>query len=547
VSTTRLERWIGDLRQKPVLLGTLLAFATMLLYARVAHHEFLVFDDDVYVTKNIHVNAGLHLANVVWAFISFHEANWHPLTWISHMVDCQLFGLRPGPHHLVNVALHAANVMLLFWLLQRATGAVWRSLFVAALFAAHPLNVETVAWVAQRKSLLSLFFSLLTIGAYGWYARRTDWKRYLLVVSAFSLALMSKPMAVSLPLILLLVDYWPLDRYADLPWRSRWTRLTVEKIPLFLMSVAASKVTVAAQRAGGALADTTKLPFAVRLGNAIISYVAYIGKTVWPAKLSVFYPHPEQSLNWSDVIAATVILAAISVAVFYFRQARYLAMGWLFFFVTLVPVIGIVQVGRQAMADRYAYVPCVGLFIIVAWGLTDLASSINVPRLIPALTALSLVIALGVAAAGYLQYWQNGVTLFTHAGTVAGRPDSEFEEDLGDALASSGRIDEAFAHYRQACILRPAYAFCHYNMAEILFTRHQLRDALDQYRAAVSFTDSKDMAFSSLINSGEISLELGDYQTAQTLVAAALRIDPSNSVALKLSEQLVNQKGSVNQ
>ncbi|MGB8013060.1 MAG: tetratricopeptide repeat protein [Terriglobales bacterium] len=518
--------------------------ATLLLYVRVMHHEFLVFDDDVYVTRNIHVNTGLHLDNFVWAFTSFAEANWHPLTWISHMADCQIFGLNAGPHHLVNVALHALNVLLLFWLLQRATGAVWRSFFVAALFAVHPLNVETVAWVAQRKSLLSALFSLLTIAAYGWYVRRTDWKNYLVVVATFALALMSKPMAVSLPLVLLLLDYWPLERYEDLPFRRRWVRLSMEKLPLLVMSAASSRVTMAAQRAGGAMADTSVLPLPLRLGNAIISYVAYIGKTVWPARLSVFYSHPERSLPWSDVIAVAVVLVAITLAVLYFHRARYLAMGWFFFVITLIPVIGVVQVGSQAMADRYAYIPCIGLFIIISWGVSDVVHAFAIPRVVPALAAVCLIFAFAAATNRYLPCWQSGVKLFTHATSVAGRPEFDLEEDLGDALASSGRIDEAFQHYREACRLRPEYAFCHYNMAVILLNRNQLEDALEQYRLAVSFTDSKDMALSSLIDSGAILLQLGDYETAELRLAAALQIDPSNNKALQLRQQVLKQKSS---
>ena len=331
------------------------------------------------------------------------------------MADCQLFGLNSGPHHLVNVALHAANVLLLFWLLQRATGAVWRSFFVAALFAVHPLNVETVAWVAERKSLLCTLFSLLTIAAYGWYARRPDWKKYLVVVVAFSLALMSKPMAVSLPLVLLLLDYWPLERYEDLPFRRKWVRLSLEKLPLLLMSAASSAVTMVAQRSVGAVTDISALPLSVRLENAIVSYVAYIGKTVWPAKLAVFYPHPEHSLPWSDVIAAAVILVAITMAVLYFHRARYLAMGWFLFVITLIPVIGIVQVGRQAMADRYAYIPCIGLFIIIAWGLNDVVTATAIPRVVPAVAALCLILAFAAATTRYLPYWQNGVKLLTRA------------------------------------------------------------------------------------------------------------------------------------
>ena len=551
MSAAPFERWIGNLRQQPVFLGGLLVLATLMLYGRVMHHEFLVFDDDVYVTTNIHVNTGLHLANILWAFTSFDAANWHPITWISHMVDCQLFGLSAGPHHLVNVALHAANVLLLFWLLQKATGAVWRSFFAAALFAVHPLNVETVAWVAQRKSLLSALFSLMTIAAYGWYVRRTDWKRYLIVVVAFSLALMAKPMAVSLPLVLLLLDYWPLKRCQNLRFQRKWARLSIEKLPLFLMSAAASMLTVAAQRSGGAVVETTQLPLSARFGNAIVSYVAYIGKAVWPAGLSVFYIHPEHSLLRADVIAAAGLLIGITIAVLNFRRARYLVMGWFFFVITLIPVIGIVQVGRQAMADRYVYVPCIGIFIIIVWGLSDVVDTLSIPRVVPAVAALCLVFAFAAVTSRYLPYWQTGVKLFTHAVAVAGRPEFDLEEDLGDALGSAGRMDEAFQHYGEACVSLPSYALCHYNMAVILLGRNQLQDALEQYRLAVSFTDSKDMALSSLIKSGEILLKLGDYDAAETRLAAALQIDPNNNQALQLRQQVVNlrdvdQKSSQN-
>jgi Flp pilus assembly protein TadD len=537
---------IGHLRQKPILLGALLVLATLLLYGRVTHHEFLTLDDRPYVTKNIHVRSGLNFGNIVWAFTSFYEANWHPLTWISHMADCQLFGLSSGPHHFVNVTLHAVNVLLLFLLLQRATGAVWRSFLVASLFAVHPLNVETVAWVAQRKNLLCTLFSLLTIAAYGWYARRPDWKKYLVLVAAFSLALMSKPMAVSLPLVLLLLDYWPLERYEDLPFRRKWVRLSMEKLPLLLLSTASSAVTIVAQRSGGAVADASDLPLSLRLENAIVSYVAYIGKMFWPAKLGVFYPHPQHSLLWSDVIAAAVILVAITMAVLHFHRARYLAMGWFLFVTTLIPVIGIVQVGGQAMADRYAYVPCIGLFIIIAWGLSDLVTATAIPRVVPAVAALCLILVFGIATTRYLSYWRSGVTLFTHARIVAGRPDPVIEEYLAAALVSAGQVDEALQHYREQCVLRPNFAFCHYMMANILFSRHQLQDALEQYQLAGSLTLSNDVVLPCLINSGEILLDLGDYETAETKFAAALQIDPNNSTAYLLRERAWNQKRSKN-
>jgi hypothetical protein len=469
--TSRHELLIGDLRQRPILLGALLVLATLVLYGTVTHHEFLdYFDDDFYVTKNIHVSTGLNLGNVVWAF-GFHEANWHPLTWFSHMADCQLFGLSPGPQHFVNVVLHAVNVLLLFWLMQMATGAVWRSFLVAALFAVHPLNVETVAWVAERKSLLCTLFSLLTIAAYGGYIRQPSWKKYLVVIAAFSLALMSKPMAVSLPLVLLLLDYWPLERYEGLKLRHKWMRLSMEKLPLFLLTAASCVVTIAAQRSVGAVPDSSELPLSLRLENAAVSYVAYIGKMLWPAKLAVFYPHPWHSLPWPDVIASAVILVGITMTVLYFYRGRYLAMGWFLFVTTLIPVIGIVQVGRQAMADRYAYVPCIGLFIIIAWGLGSMVHATAIPRLVPAVAALCLILAFAAATSRYLPYWQNGVKLFTQARIVAGRPDFMIEEGLAENLVSAGRFDEALPHYIEACRLRPNYTRCHDKMAELLVKR----------------------------------------------------------------------------
>jgi len=537
----RLERFTDDLRHKPIVFGMLLVFATIALYWRVIHYQFQVFDDQAYVTQNVHVSAGLKFAGVVWSFTAFHEGNWHPITWLSHMADCQWFGLHPGPHHMVNVFLHAANVLLLFLLLQRATGAVWRSFFLAAFFALHPLNVETVAWVAERKSLLSMFFSLLAIAAYGWYVKGPDWKKYLLIVLAFSLALMSKPMAVSVPLVLLLLDFWPLARNADLPFRRRWTILAIEKLPLLLMSAASSIVTIVAQRSGGAIADITTLPFSVRIENAVVSYVAYVGKAVWPSNLSVFYPLPEKPWPWPVVLAAAVIVLAITSASLYFRRFGYLAVGWCLFLITLLPVIGIMQVGSQVMADRYAYVPSIGLFLIIAWGLYDVASAAAVPRLVTALAALAAIIALAVATCRYLPYWQNGVALFTRAAVVSNRLNFTIEEALADALLPEGRDTEAYQHYSAACTMRPGYPLCHYNIARILFNHHQFRDALEQVQIAESLARDKDLALSCLINEGAVLLVLGDYRTAQMRLATALQMDPKNGDALRLLQRVPNQ------
>lgn len=313
-----------DQQRLRVVLGVLLLAVTVLLYLPVLHHDFLsLWDDDAYVTENPHVRSGLTLANVRWAFTSFEQSNWHPLTWLSHMLDCQMFGLNPEPHHTVNLLFHAANVLLLFWILHAATAAPWRSFFVALIFAVHPLNVETVAWIAQRKSVLGAFFSLLTLTAYGWYVRRGGWSRYLLLASAFACALLSKPMAVSLPLLLLLFDHWPLRRYEDLPPVRRWSRLTLEKLPLFAMSTASCLLTEMAQGAGGSIMELSLLPVSARIENIAISYVAYIGKVFWPTRLATYYPI-RFSPPMGDAIASAAILILITSLVLYFRKAPYL-------------------------------------------------------------------------------------------------------------------------------------------------------------------------------------------------------------------------------
>lgn len=543
-------QWIDDLRQKRVLLAALLVVVTLLLYLPVVHHEFINgWDDDDYVTGNIHIRSGLKPANVAWAFTSFDLSNWHPVTWISHMLDCQLFGLNSGAHHSVNVLLHAANVVLLFWILQQATGAVWRSFVVAALFAVHPLNVETVAWVAQRKSLLSAFFSLLTVAAYGWYIRRGGWERYLVMVAAFGLALMSKPMAVSLPLLLLLFDYWPLKRLGELPFSRRCSRFVVEKIPLFFMSAASSVLTEMAQQSGGSVMKLSMLPLPVRLENAVLSYVVYIGKILWPVKLATFYPLGfTQPLG--DVIAAAVLLFGVSALALYFHRAPYIAMGWFFFLITLVPVIGVVQVGFQGMADRYTYVPSIGIFIALTWGLAAVVEQAPIARVTLSLSlsfaALCLISGFAVATVQYLKCWQNGVKLFAQARAAYGRPHMWLEQLYANSLLSSGRVDEALEHYQESCALEPRIQYCHYEIAHILSGRGQFREAIREYQLALMFSSNRQIELLCLTESGAAQLQLGDYEAAQKSFDGALRIDPANATVLRLQGQISNRKGGGN-
>jgi len=529
----------NDQRLLQLLLGALLVAIVVLLYRSVLQHDFLrLWDDDAYVTDNPHVRTGLTLVNMRWAFTSFEQSNWHPVTWLSHMLDCQFFGLNPAAQHGVNVLLHAANVLLLFWILQKATGAVWHSFFVALLFAVHPLNVETVAWIAQRKSLLSALFSLLTVAAYGWYVRRGGWTRYLLLVFLFGLPLMAKPMAVSLPLLLLLFDYWPLRRYEELAAPRRWTKLTLEKLPLFAMSAGSSVLTEMAQGAGGSVMGLSLLPVSIRIENAAISYVAYLGKIVWPAKLATYYPL-RFSPPLGDAIASAAILIAISALALYLRRSRYIAVGWFFFVISMLPVIGIVQVGFQGMADRYTYIPAIGLMIALVWGVADAVLA----RVSLSVVALCIAIALSVTTARYLPSWQNSVTLFAHARAAWGQPDMWLEQLYGNALFSAGRIDEALEHYQASCVIQPRTEYCHYNIAHIFLGRGQSHDAIREYDLALRYTANRDMALLCLTEEAEAQLQVGDNIAAESSLAKALTLDPSNRAALQLREQIIHRKG----
>lgn len=377
-------------KYRTAIVALLLFFGTLALYYPALQNGFVNYDDPAYVTSNPHVQQGLTKRSVAWAFSSTAEANWHPLTWLSHMLDVQLFGLRPAGHHAQSVLWHAVNVVLLFLLLAKATGFLGRSAVVAALFAVHPLNVESVAWVSERKTVLCTFFLLLALAAYGWYVKRPRASLYLLVALLFALGLMAKPMLITLPFLLLILDFWPLERFPQTPLN----KLVIEKIPLLALSAASAAITLYAQRAGGAVGSTQLLPLAMRVKNAIYSYLIYLDKTLWPARLAVFYPHPEGALSLWKVAGAAVILIAITIAFQHFRESRYLLLSWLWFLITLAPVIGIVQVGRQAWADRYAYIPLWGLFVIGVWLVAEIAARISLSR--TAQVAIASAVLLGI-------------------------------------------------------------------------------------------------------------------------------------------------------
>ncbi len=462
--------------QRNAVFCILLAVVTIALYSPVAGHGFLIFDDHDYVTANSHVHEGLSWGTVRWAFASTEAANWHPLTWLSHALDYQLFALNPAGHHLDSVLIHALNAVLLFLLLAWLTQRVGPSLLVAGLFALHPINVESVAWVAERKNVLSTLFFLLAIGAYAWYGQKPGWRRYLVVAGLFAAGLMAKPMVITLPFVLLLLDYWPLERMQSGPASSSdgvprvaFSRLVLEKVPLLLLSAASAVITLKVQRSGMAVRNLHQFPLAIRMENAVVSYGRYLWKTLWPARLAPLYPHSAVGLPVWQWVLSGLVLIGVSGLVLTYRRQRYLMVGWFWFLGTLVPVIGLVQVGDAAMADRYAYLPLMGIFVMIAWGLDDRAAAKGVRtvwRIIPALCALA---ALGIATSRQLSYWENEYTLWGY--TLAVTEPNPFAHDaMGSALlepdvaaALNGwgnldteqkRMDEARQQYEEALKIR---------------------------------------------------------------------------------------------
>ncbi len=449
------RHWPSPLLQA-LLLGLLLAVAIVALYYPVHNYPFINFDDDAYVTANPYIQGVLGWSTVKWALLHSYLYNWHPLTWLSHALDIQLFQLEAGRHHEMNLALHVLNALLLFWVLRRATGCTGRSFMVAALFALHPINVESVVWIAERKTLLSTTFFLLALGAYHWYSLRPRRLRMALVVFLYGLGLMAKPQVITLPFVLLLWDYWPLHRMGaagqpesegeTIPARS-FAALVKEKIPLFAICVLDAVITLIAQHAASGSAGPYTLP--LRLENALTAYVQYVGQAFWPVNLAILYLHPLQSLRWWQALAALLVLLGISALVIANRSHRYLLVGWLWFLGTLVPMIGAVQVYLQARADRYAYVSFIGLFLMVCWGVADWAKQQHLPRAI--LPAVSVAILLAAAAVTHREigYWQDDVTLWTHTLEVT-RRNWVAEYQLGRALQSQGQLDEAMQHFYRA-------------------------------------------------------------------------------------------------
>jgi tetratricopeptide (TPR) repeat protein len=538
-------------QKRTVVLCLVLVAATLAVYNPVNRNAFVNFDDDHYITGNPHVLAGLNWGTVKWAFTNYYEANWHPLTWISHAVDAQLFGLNPVGHHYMNVVLHALNAVLLFLLLQSATGFTWRSLMVAALFALHPVSVESVAWASERKNVLSMMFLLLGLQAYGWYARRPAAGRYALVAGLFACGLMSKPQVITLPFLLLLWDYWPLGRYTPTAGMSpishfaRALTLLAEKAPLFLMSLASAVVTMQAQKAGGAIHSTIIYPFHLRLENAIVSYLRYLGKAFWPTQLSPLYPHPLDLLRFWHVIASAVFLLLATALVIRYRRHGYLVTGWFWFLGALVPMIGLVQVGEQAMADRYAYLPFVGVFVMVCWGIGEWAEAKRVPALWLSIPALVTLATLAVLTYRQVGYWHDSETLWSYTLRVTSVRSYKAHFNLAVTYDAEGRYDEAVQQFRQAIDPRDDDPRIHMGLG-IYDQRHgHLQESIQEFQTALRLSSDDVLGADAFSNLGAAYQQIHDYAHAKESFAAALRLSPNKAVAMVGMGLLAQKSGDL--
>ncbi len=497
-----------------------LTIVPLTIYGQVRDHEFVNLDDFAYVVENQHVKGGLSIDGVMWAFASTHAANWHPLTWLSHMLDCELFGMRPGAHHQINVLLHIVNTLLLLWVLFRFTGDKWSSSLVAALFAIHPLNVESIAWIAQRKTIICTFFWMVAIGAYFRYVKRPCVYRYMWMLLFYLLGLMAKPMAVTLPVVLLLLDYWPLNRFQSTDVSS----LIKEKVPFFFFSVVSGVITFFVQRSGGAVSSLEVLPFGVRLSNALISYVGYIGKMFWPKSLAILYPHPGMFVIW-QVAGALLLLGALSIFIFLIRRRYpYALMGWLWYVVTLVPVIGLVQVGVQAMADRYTYIPLIGLFIIVAWGVKEIAKNHRYLVKGASFFAVLLVAILTFITSNQIGFWRNSITLFGHTLDVT-KNNYLAQNNMGLALMAQNKLDDAILHYSEAIRINPEFDMAYLNLGNALYLKGKPKEASQQFTTALILNPKNPLTHNNL---GAVLVKRGSIDEAIKHFNEALQWDSNN-------------------
>jgi len=565
-----------------VMIGLLLIIATLIAYWHIENFDFIDVDDELYVTENRQVQNGLTFEGIVWAFTTFHAANWHPVTWLSHMLDFSLYGLNPMGHHWTNLQFHLANSLLLLFVFFKMTGALWRSAFVAALFALHPLHVESVAWVAERKDVLSTFFGFLTIGAYYHYVQRPQILKYLLIILLFSLGLMAKPMLVTLPFVLLLLDFWPLEQFSSQRTQphketlQRVLQLVQGKIPLFIAVVVSSVLTFLAQQSQGAVGSLAYFSIRARISNALVSYVRYIGKAIWPQKLSIFYPYPDFTPIWQVMGAAILIAGASCLAVRYSKRYPYIAVGLFWYLGTLVPVIGLVQVGPQSMADRYTYIPLIGIFIIVAWGAWDLLEKQRWRKEILVVSATLILSILTVRTYFQVSHWKNGITVFENAvrvtennywaynnlGTAYGKKNYDMAIlsynkalnikpdytaalfNLGTSFTEKGSFDKAVPYFNKALKIDPKDVDVHNNLGSILFIRGKLDKAALHFNEILKIDPENANAHSNLAN---VLSAQGKLDEAALSYEQAIKINPDHKDAYYNFGELLLKQGKINE
>ncbi len=561
-SSSQHETGVGS-HEKPLsfksalLVSLVLIVVNLIIYAPTRQHEFLHYDDPFYVTENVEVARGLTGQGILWAFTTNHAANWHPLTWLSHMLDVQLFGMQAGPHHIINVLLHIANALLLFWLLFRTTRACFQSAAVALLFAVHPLHVESVAWIAERKDVLSALFWMLTFHAYISYIRQPLLRRRLILMGVFSLGLMAKPMLVSLPFILLLFDIWPLRRVSlGTGQKPTWLQLIREKIPLFILAAVSSGITVIAQSRGGAVQTFNAIPLSSRIVNALASYAAYIGQMFWPKNLAAYYSYAPISESLT-VLSIVILIALSGLAIRFAKHHPYLLAGWIWYLCALLPVIGLIQVGGQSRADRYTYLPLIGLFIMMAWGIPALLEGRRYLNIAFGSAAILLIGAWTLAAREQVHFWKNDIELWRHAVQVA-PGDCFLRSNLGMALVRQGDLEAALDQYGEAMRLKPdysygkwklsdAYAEAHNTFGVSLFNKGLRREAMAHYEKALRIKPDLAAAHS---NMGTILEMEGKSAEALSEFEKALKLNPQDpemhyNMGLMLAKQGSTDKAAV--
>ncbi len=510
---------------------SVLILSTLLVFWQVRSFDFINYDDNLFVSENQHILNGLTPDGIIWAFTTPNVGNWLPLTWLSFMLDCRLFGTNPGWMHLVNLLLHLANTLLLFAVLKKMTGSLWPSAFVAAAFALHPMHVESVAWVIERKDVLSTFFFMLTLAAYVGYVRGTGLFRYLLTILLFVFGLLAKPMLVMLPFVLLLLDYWPLGRFAApqaaaIAERRRILyRIIIEKIPFFALAAVSSVITFLVQKGSGAVTDINTLSLQSRVANAFLSYAKYIDKMFWPQDLAVFYPFVARTIqSWQVVLCALLMIVVSVLAIRFGRKQKYLFVGWFWFVGTLIPVIGLVQSGAQSYADRYTYIPYIGLFIMIAWGMPELLSKWLYQKIALGIAAAMVLTAMGIGTYRQVGYWKNSSTLFTHAIEVTQNNYLAYC-NLGIAYGELGRWQDEIEAYKQAIKIRikPEDVKAYYNLGNAYAKLGRYHDAIEALKQAIRI--KPDLAEAHYIL-GNAYLNLGRYQDAVEAFNQAIRIKP---------------------